>query len=455
MEITLDKKNNTEGTIKINLTEGDYQPHVEEKLKDYARKASIKGFRQGKVPSGVIKKMYGKSILVEEINNLLSQKVSDYIKENNLKILGDPIPNQAIAQNIDWDTQKDFSFEYLIGMVDEFTYDLSSKVKVKSYPIEVDTKTIDETVADLKKRFGKVTYPETSEGEDNLFGELRAKEGDLPTGQAGFKREHAFVEVEKIEKNEQKKFIGLKKDDEVEFDITKIFADKNLTEQLLGMTSEEAQGIKGQYILKINTISRPEPAEVNQELFDRVFGKDAVTTEAEFIAKIKETIGENYKRESDHFFEHHIEDYFVENTKINLPEGFLKTWLKSTGKGEITDAVLDKEFDLYKRGLKWDLVKNKIAEDNKIAVDADEVRAKAKEQIVAQFGGQAFADQIAERLDGIADNYLQNENGQNFMRLYNQLRTEKILKYIREKISVDEKKVTVDEFKKIVEEHRH
>ncbi len=448
MEITLNKKNTTEGTIKINLTEGDYQPHVEEKLKDYARKASIKGFRQGKVPSGVIKKMFGKSILVEEINSLLSKKVSEYIKDNNLKILGDPIPNQETSQNIDWDTQRDFEFEYLIGMVDDFTYELSSKVKVKSYPIEVDKKVIDETVADLKKRFGKVTYPETSEGEDNLFGELRAKEGD-------FKREHAFVEVEKIEKKEQQKFIGLKKDNEVEFDINKIFADKILTEQLLGMSPEEAQGIEGQYVLKINTISRPEPADLNLELFDRVFGKDAVKTEEEFIEKIKETISENYKRESDHFFEHHIEDYFVQNTKINLPEGFLKTWLKSTGKGEINDDVLEKEFDLYKRGLKWDLVKNRIAEDNKLAVDADEVRAKAKEQIVAQFGGQAFAEQIADRLDGIADNYLQNENGQNFMRLYNQLRTEKILKYIREKISVDEKKVTVDEFKKIVEEHRH
>ncbi len=448
MEITLDKKNNTEGTIKIRLTQSDYQPRVEEKLKDYARKASIKGFRQGKVPSGVIKKMYGKSILVEEINNLLSQKVSDYIKENNLKILGDPIPNQEIAKNIDWDAQTDFDFEYLIGMVDDFTYDLSAKAKVKSFAIEVDGKTIDQTVADLKKRFGKVTYPETSEGEDNLFGELRAKEGD-------FKREHAFVEVEKIEKKEQEKFLGLKKEDEVEFDITKIFADRNLTEQLLGLSSAEAQGIKGQYILKINTISRPEPAEFNQELFDRVFGKDAVTTEEEFIAKIKETIAENYNRESDHFFEHHIEDYFVENTKINLPEGFLKTWLKSTGKGQITDAVLEKEFEVYKRGLKWDLVKNRIAEDNKIAVDANEVRAKAKEQIIAQFGGQAFAEQIADKLDGIADNYLQNENGQNFMRLYNQLRTEKILKHVRENISVDEKKVTVDEFKKIVEEHKH
>jgi trigger factor len=448
LEITLNKTNTTEGLIKIKLTEGDYQPNVEEKVKDYARKASIKGFRQGKVPTGVIKKMFGKSILVEEINHLLSHKLSDYIKENNLKILGEPLPNQEKALNIDWDAQKNFEFEYQIGMVEDFKYDLSSKVKVKSYPIEVDEKTIQETLSDLKKRFGKVNYPEESAADDNLFGELRAAEGD-------FKREHAFIAIEKVEKKEQKKLIGLKKDEEVEFDVAKIFSDDELKAQLLGLSPDEAKEVKGKYILKINSISRTEPAEVNQELFDRVFGKDAVKNEDEFTSKIKDTIGENYKRESDHFLEHHIEDYFVANTSINLPEQFLKTWLKSSSQGQVTDSVLEKEFEDYKRGLKWDLVKNRIAEDNKITVEADEVRAKAKDLIIAQFGGQAFASQLGDKLDGIADNYLQNENGQNFMKLYNQLRAEKILTLIREKITVQEKKVSVDEFKKIVEEHKH
>jgi trigger factor len=448
LEITLNKKNNTEGLIKIRLTEGDYQPHVEEKVKDYARKANIKGFRQGKVPTGVIKKMFGKSILVEEINHLLSHKLSDYIKENNLKILGEPLPDQQKAMTIDWDTQKSFEFDYEIGMVEDFKYELSSKVKIKSYPIEVDAKTIEETVTDLKKRFGKVSYPEASDVSDNLFGELRSADPD-------FKKEHAFVAIENIEKKEQKKFIGLTKDSQVEFEISKLFSDSKFTAQLLGVSPEEAKNAKGKYILKVETISRTEPAELNQELFDRVFGKDSVKTEEEFISKIRETIGENYKRESDHFFEHHIEDYYVEHTNINLPDNFLKTWLKASSRGEVTDDVLEKEFELYKRGLKWDLVKNRIADDNKITVEADEVRAKAKDLIIAQFGGQAFAEQISDRLDGIADNYLQNENGQNFMKLYNQLRAEKILKLIREKITVDEKKVTVDEFKKIVEEHKH
>jgi len=448
LEITLNKTNNTEGLIKIKLTEGDYQPSVEEKVKDYARKASIKGFRQGKVPTGVIKKMFGRSILVEEINHLLSHRLSDYIKENNLKILGEPIPNQEKALSIDWEAQKNFEFEYQIGMVDEFKYDLSPKVKVKSYPITVDDKTIQETVTDLKKRFGKVSYPDISEAGDNLFGELRATEGE-------FRRENALLSIEKIEKKEQKKFIGLKKEDEVTFEIGKMFTDDQLTAELMGQSPDEVKGLKGSYVFKVDTLSRTQPSELNQELFDRVFGKDLVKNEEEFIAKIKETIGENYKRESDHFLEHHIEDYFIANTPINLPDDFLKVWLKSSGKGEVTDEVLEKEFEDYKRGLKWDLVKNRIAEDNKITVEADEVRAKAKDLIVSQFGGQAFAAQISDKLDGIADNYLQNDNGQNFMKLYNQLRSEKILKYIRENISVQEKEVTVEEFKKIAEEHKH
>jgi trigger factor len=446
LEITLDKKGTTEGLLKIKLKEGDYQPHVEEKVKDYARKATIKGFRQGKVPTGVIKKMFGKSILVEEINQLLSHKITDYIKENNLKILGEPLPNTDKSRDIDWDGQKDFEFEYQIGMVEDFTYDLSSKAKVKGYKIDLDKKVMDETIADLRKRFGKVTYPETSEIGDNIFGELTSEDGS-------FKRDQSFLATDKIEKKEQSKFVGLKKEDVITFDIDSIFKDEDLKSQLLG--SEEGASPKGQYTLKINNISRTEPSDINQELFDRVFGKDTVTTEEDFNNKVKETIGENYKRETDHFLDHHIEDYFLDNTKINLPSDFLKSWLKATSQGQVTDNILEKEFEQYVRSLKWDLIKTKIADDNSIKVEVEEVKEKAKELISAQFGGPAFAAQFGDRLDAFADNYLQNENGQNFTRLYNQLKHEKIMKIVREKITVDEKVVTVDEFKKIVEEHKH
>lgn len=446
--------NSTEGVIKIKLTEGDYQPHVEEKVRDYSRKANIKGFRQGKVPAGVIKKMFGKSILVDEINHVLSHKLTDYIRENNLKILGEPLPNQDKARTIDWDAQKDFEFEYQIGMVGDFSYDVSKAVKVTAYPIDVDEKTIEETVADIKKRFGKATYPETSEPGDNLFGELRStatREGGEPV----FSKEYVVITTDKVAAAEQKNFSGLKKEDVVTFDIAKTFTDAAVAADLLEIPESEASEAKGTYTLKISNITRTAPAEMNQELFDRVFGKDAVTTEEEFIAKIRETINENYQRESQHFLDHNIEDHFIAKTQIDLPDDFLKNWLKVSSQGKVTDSVLTEEFDAYRRTLKWDLVKNRIAEDNNISVEAEEVRAKAKELIVSQFGGQAFAEQIADRLDGIADNYLQHENGQNFMKLYNQLKADKIMGFIKSNITIEEKKVSVDEFKKITAEHTH
>jgi trigger factor len=449
LEITLDKKTGTEALIKVKVSESDYQSKLEDKVREYAKKANIKGFRAGKVPTGVIKKMFGKSLLADEVNHLLSHKLSDYIKENNLKIIGEPLPNTEKAKAIDWDTQKDFDFEYHIGMVEDFNYELSSKVKIKSYPIEVDQKVIDETIIDLRKRFGKTDYPEASEQTDTLFGIIE------PTEAGGFKNESANVAIEKLNKNEQAKFIGVKKGDEISFDIANLYTEASLTAQLLDVSENVAKQASGTYTFKVENITCTEPAQVNTDLFDRVFGKDAVKTEEEFIAKVKETISENYKRETDYFLEHHIEDHFIKETKINIPESFLKEWLKATGEGKITDDVIAKEFESYLRSLKWDLVKNKIAEDSKISVEADEVKARAKQVIAAQFGGAAFVEQLADKLDGIADNYLSHENGQNFMRLYNQLRNEKILKHIRENISVDEKKVSLDEFKKILQEHTH
>lgn len=448
LEITLDKQNGTEGLIKIKLSQPDYQQKVEEKVRDYARKANLKGFRQGKVPMGVIKQMFGKSILVDEVNHLLSHKISDYIKENKLRIIGDPLPNHEKASSINWDTDHEFEFEYQIGMVGDFTYDLSQKVKVNSYPIETDDKVIEETITDLRKRFGKISYPEISEPGDNLTGELHAADDSV-------KKESAFIPTDKLSKKALSQFTGKKKDDTIEFEAGTIFEKESDAVQFLELPNEELKNNKEKLKFKITTISRVEPAEFSAELYDRVFGKDVATTEEEFINKVKETVTGNYARETEHFLDHHIEDYYIGHTTINLPETFLKTWLKATSKGEITEEVLTKEFEAYLRSLKWDLIKSKIAEDHNIQVEAEEVKSRARQLIISQFGGPAIAGQLMDKLDAITDNYLSHENGQHFMRLYNQLRNEKILKLIREKIKITEKKVSLDEFRKIVEEHRH
>lgn len=447
MNISLNQLTATDGSITIKIDEQDYQSKVATKLKDYAKKANIKGFRQGMVPAGVVKKMFGKSILVEEVNQIISSSINNFIKEKKLKVLGDPMPDTEKTPNIDWDFQKEFEFVFKVGMAAEFKVDLSSKVKIKKYSIEIDQTVIDETILETRKRYGKPTYPEISEAGDILYGEI--------TGATPEEKKNTYIIIDKAKKKEQKKFLGVKKDDIVEFNAKEAFESAADQANALGIHEGDLAHVDGHATVKVTFVSRVEPAEINQELFDKVFGKDTVKTEEEFVNKIKETIGENYERETNHLLDHEIEHHLMDTTNIALPDAFLKHWLKNTGDGSITDEVLEKEFNDYKNSIKMDLIKNQIAEENKISVESAEVRDRARQLVISQFGGEAVAAQLSDRIDQIADNYLQGNNGQNFMRLYNALRTEKVMAVIKGLITVTEKKVSLDEFKKAVAEHQH
>ena len=447
MNITLDQQTKTDGVLTVKIDEQDYLPKVNAKIKDYAKKANIKGFRQGMVPTGVVKKMFGKSILVEEVNHIISHSINDYIKNNKLKVLGDPMPDNEKTPNIDWDSQKDFEFIFNVGMAAEFKVDLSPKVKITKNAIEVDKKVIDEALAETRKRYGQPSYPEASEITDILYGEIL---GSNPE-----EKKNSYVIIEKVKKEEQQKFLGLKKDDTIEFDAHQIFDNNQDKANALGVSEGELEGKDGKVSIKISFVSRTLPAELNQELFDKVFGKDAVTSEDQFVEKIRETIASNYDRESNHLLEHEIEHLLIDNTSIELPETFLKNWLKNTGDGKITDEVLEKEFNDYKNSIKFDLIKNQLAEEHKISVETAEVMEKAKSLVISQFGGEAVAEQLKDRIDQIANNYLQGNNGENFMRLYNLLRSEKIMSQIKSSITINEKKVTLDEFKALASAHNH
>lgn len=447
MNISLHQQTATDGSITIKIEEQDYQNQVAGKIRDYAKKANIKGFRQGMVPTGVVKKMFGKSILVEEVNALISSSINNFIKEKKLKVLGDPMPDNEKTPAIDWDFQKEFEFVFNVGIAADFTVDISNKVKINKYKIDVDAKIVEETLLETRKRYGKPTYPEVSEKTDILYGEIE--------GATAEEKKNTYIIIEKVKAKEQKKFIGLKKDDVVEFNAKDAFEDAADQANALGLHEGDLATTDGAARVKITIISRTEPAEINQELFDKVFGKDAVQTEEDFVNKIKETIASNYEREANHLLEHEIEHHLMDHTNITLPEEFLKRWLKNTGDGSITDEILEKEFKDYKNSIKMDLIKNQLAEENKISVESADVRERAKQLVMSQFGGEAALQYLGDRVNQITDNYLQGNNGQNFMRLYNALRTEKIMGVIKGLITVNEKSVTLDEFKKVVAEHQH
>ena len=443
MEITLDKKSTTEALIKVNLKQDDYQPKVEQKIKEYSKKADVKGFRKGMVPKSVIQKMYGKSILVDEINHLVYHSLDNYIKDEKLKIIGEPIPNKESATTIDWDTQTEFEFEYNIGLVDDFKLEVTKKQKVTRYEIKIDAKIRQETIDNLKDQYGSMTNPDICEDGDSIFGTFSPVEGDS---------EHqGLLELNMLDKKEAKKFIGAKSADEIIFDVKKTLKSDSLISQVLGIDIKEADSIAGDYKLVVKNINRKVKAEINQEFFDRLFGKDVVKTEEEFNKKIDESINLNYGKESDYLLERDVRDYFVDKTKIITPNDFLKDWLLMTNAGKVTKEQIDSEFELYIKDLKWSLIRNRIAEDNKLSVEQDDITEKTKLILAEQFGGPAILEQLGDKMDEFVKTYLEGNERQNYTNVVNQVIADKVYDFVKENISITAKKVSLDEFRKKAE----
>ncbi|MEQ9426072.1 MAG: trigger factor [Cyclobacteriaceae bacterium] len=443
MEIALNKITSTEALIKIKLKEDDYQHKVDEKIKQYSKKANIKGFRQGMVPKGVIKKMYGKSIIAEEINELLSKKLNDYIKENDLPIITDPEPNRESIERIDWDHQNEFEFEYNIGMAGEYQLK-PEKISVNRYSIKVDKKLIDETIDNLKKQHGEMTNPDESAEGDILFGDIKHLASETTNTHA--------LDLEKIDKKERKKFIGLKKGDTINFELKEAIKDSHEASHLVGVSEDEYKKMKGDFEFVVKNVNRQNPAEITQEFFDKIFGPGGVSTEEEFRSKVEESIKSNYKRETESFVEKSIQKTLLDKTKIELPEEFLKSKLIERTKTdeELTSEYIEEHFDDYLKDIKWSLFQNRIIKEADLKVEHEEVVEKAKELIRQQFGASPqFADQLEGSIDQFAQNYLTAEEGKNYRQLYSNLIGEKVFDNLKEKVSIKEKSISAEDFSKL------
>ncbi|MFD2514277.1 trigger factor [Pontibacter locisalis] len=435
MNITLNQTDSTNAQLKVVLEEADYAPKVDQQVKEYSKKAQIKGFRPGKVPAGLVKKMYGKSILVEEINKLLQAEISKYIKENDVKLLGEPLPepNQA---DIDWDNQKEFEFTYAVGLLPEINLPLDKSVE--GYSIEVDQKTIDEAYENIKRQFGKTVNPETSEEGDFISGELKQVDGEFQA--------KTLIPTNRVVEGKDK-FVGVKEGDVIRFDIRKTFGDDNAAlAHVTGLSKEVVADLNGEFEFTVDKINRTEAAELNQELFDKLFGKDEVKTEEEFDAKIRETIKENYERESDNLLYRNIIDTLVDNVNVELPTDFFKRWIKVTNE-KITDEQIEENFDKYVRELKWSMIKNKVVEENELKVSNEEVVNSTKEKMLAQFNMPEIPEELVESMNNYANQYLQQDNGRNYINEYEQLLAEKVLAKLKEQMTVVEKTITAEDFK--------
>jgi trigger factor len=436
LEIVLDKKDTTNASIKIKLNEADYQPKVTEKLKEYGKKAAIKGFRPGKVPPALLKKMFGKSILIEEINTLLSNSVTNYIKENELPIVGDPLPGRDDADKIDWDNQKEFEFSYEVGLISDFNYDLSA-LSVQKYEVDVNDEQVEQTISNLQKRYGQYTHPDEVQEEDFVIGDLKADAGD-------FTKEGVYLSVNRVKPEYQPLFVGKKKGDTITFDLQNTLEKPEYVGFLTGVAKEEAEKMTGDFTLTVTDIERMQPAELNEELFGKVLGPGAAADEASFRDKIRTNMIDIYRKDADGLLVKQVRDQLVENTAIELPDEFLKRWLLTANK-DVTPEQVEKEFDAFLKELKWDVIKNRVAKDAGIKVEHTDVMSRTKDMIREQFGMSTFDGDDDDRFDTIADSFLKGEKGKNYMNVFNQVYADKVTAYILEQVQPEPKKVTSDE----------
>ncbi|GGK67503.1 trigger factor [Rufibacter glacialis] len=437
MNITLNQTDGQNASLKVSLQEADYAARVDEQIKDYSKKASIKGFRPGKVPAGLIRKMYGKGILVESINQLLHESVNNYIKENKLRILGEPLPDRQDENAIDWDTQKEFEFSYAVGLLPEFELPLS-EVSVQKYDIEVDQTTVDEAYEQMQRQFGQTTNPEVSEANDYLYGDLKQVDGEFET--------KTLLPLNKVVAGAEK-FVGVKPGDTITFDIREAFGDDAALAHVTGLSKEVTKDLNGQFTFVVEKINRTENAEMNQEFFDKIFGQGNVTTQEEFDAKVREVIKENYDREAVNVLDRDVIDQIVEKSSIEIPDAFFKRWLAVTNEGKITPEQIDEFYDQYVKELKWSMIRNKVVEENDLKVSNEDVVNSARQKMMAQFNMPEIPEEMADTFNNFLDNHLKQNNGKNFVNEYEALVAEKVLEFVKEKITITENPITADEFR--------
>jgi trigger factor len=441
MNITRENIDQLNATIKVKLGPEDYKQKVDDALKNYSKKVSMPGFRPGKVPAGMVKKMYGKSILAEELNKLLNDSLYKYIQENNIEMLGNPIPSADEKNNID-ENQTEFEFKYDLGLAPTFNVELNNKEKYPFEVIKIDEKLVDRQMNDMAKRYGKIINPENSTKEDLILVDMVEVNEQNEIVAAGLFRS-ASLFMERITGDAvQQKLIGIKKDDKVTLNATELAADAEYFATLLKADKEKVAASNLQ--LTVKEISRIAPADINQELFKKIYGEGVVNNVEEFRAKLKEDLGKSFVGESDRKFMNTVVNSLKQKVNLQLPDEFLKRWLLVVNEKPISKEQLEQEYPLYAEQLKWQLIENKIIKEKEIKITQEEAIDYVKNLLRENYlrYGQANVDE--KELNDAAKNILSKED--EAKRIFDQMYEQRLLAIFKNTFTLEQKEVEHDEF---------
>tara|TARA_R110002072_G_scaffold271375_1_gene431343 strand:- start:30 stop:1388 length:1359 start_codon:yes stop_codon:yes gene_type:complete len=440
---------NAEVTIKIGET--DYKDKVEQALKNYRKQAKMPGFRPGMVPMGMIKKMVGTNILVDEINRLLSEKLNKFIGEEKLNILGNPLPKEESDRNIDWEKQKEFDFTYELGLAPEVNVSLSEKDKFDQYKIKVTDKMVNEQINEIAKQYGKMVEVNQAEEEDMLYGTFQELEKGK-VKEEGISNQ-TVLNLRSIEKKgDRKAFIGKKIGDVIKFKPQNI-ASANYVASWLGIEEKYIKDQKSEFQFSIEKINRMEPATLNQEFFDKIYGKDNVKSEAEMQEKIRAEMEKGYNNSGVQLLEREIQDYLLKKAKLQLPDNFMKKWLQVANEKPVTKEQIEEEYEQYATGLKWQLIENKLVKDHNVEVSREDLKAHTIDMIRQQLAsmGQNFMGEA--EMEETADRILGNQD--EARRLYDQILQTKLREVYLKAVKIKEREVSYDDFLKLAEKKRN
>ena len=442
MDIQKQQTDDLNAVVTISITPADYQPKVEDALKKVQKRASMPGFRPGKVPAGMIRKMYGTSVLVDEINRLLNDSIYQYIADNKIEILGNPLPKTK-EQEIDWENQKDFSFQYDLGLSPQFEVEVDDSTSFNYEVVQVDDALIEKYLKDVRRNYGKPSNPEIAEEKDVLFVDINELDGEGNVVAGGVFKSTS-IGIERL-KNEsvKKKLIGVNKDAEITVHVKDLYETAVDVGIGLGIDKDHAEQLDCNLRLTVKNIARMEDAELNQELFDRIYGEGKIASEEEFRNKIKEELSLMFVQDQDRKLFQQIEKSLIEKYSLRLPDDFLKRWLVAVNEKPVTMEQVEAEFEEYSKAMKWKLIENKIIKKFELTVSNEEAKEEASRFIRDQYARYGQVAQEAE-VEKIAVSLLSKEKeAQN---IYDSLYNNKIMQLFKNKFKLVNMDVSYNEF---------
>ena len=438
MNITRENIDALNAVVKVDIAKEDYSSKVEEILNNYRKTANIPGFRKGHVPFQMVKKQYGKAVLVDEVNKLLQDALNKYLTEEKLDVLGQPLPKPQ--DDLDWDSEL-LSFEFELGLVPEFNVDLKSKKAITHYNIVTDDKTINEQVERIQKQYGKLVSQEVVEKDSEITGTFKNEEKDI--------NNTVSITLDKFKgKATEKKFIGAKVGDVIELKTKGLYDDDHELMHALKVSHDEVHDLNIPITFTITEINKRELADLDQDLFDKLFGKDVVKSVTEMKAKIKEDAEKQFAQQSEQKLLNDVTEYLIENTKFDLPAEFLQKWMQTAGEEPMDADQAKEEYEKSEKSLRYQLIEGKLIEDNNIQVTIDDIKDFTKDRIKEQMAQFGQMNPSEEELENITARVLSNQ--EEARRVSEQLMSQKLLNLYKEKANLKVKEVTYDAFVKEV-----